>query len=81
VKVALVVTLAALSIGVLWLAGEQHRKNCRSSGHSRCSVLPWNSGDRPVPMKLDERGCEQLRLANTYDGVQGDTFEVPPDCR
>ena len=35
-----------LAGSVLWLAGEEHRKNCQSAGHTDCSVLPWDAGKR-----------------------------------
>jgi hypothetical protein len=31
-------------LAVLWLAGEQHRKNCEDAGKVSCSVLPWDNG-------------------------------------
>jgi hypothetical protein len=80
-RVALVAVLDLLTASALWLAGEQHRKNCLSSGRAGCSVLPWDSGDRAQSGPPDARGCEQVDLINEYDGVQGDTVEVPPECR
>lgn len=48
VVVALV--LLVLAFGVLWNAGEQHRKNCIQEKRSDCSVLPWANGrDAPAP--------------------------------
>jgi hypothetical protein len=52
---------AVLAAGVLWLAGEQHRKNCISSGHSGCSVPPWNSGERAA-RDVPEQGAPEKRM-------------------
>jgi hypothetical protein len=81
VRVVVASVLVVLAAGVLWLAGEEHRRNCIASGHATCSVLPWVSGERVARGRLDARGCEQVRLINAYDGRDGDTVPTPPECR
>jgi hypothetical protein len=44
-RLAALLVAVVLAAGVLWLAGEQHRKNCIGSGHGGCSVLPWDNGN------------------------------------
>jgi hypothetical protein len=44
VKFAGLLVAHVVAVGVLWLAGEQHRKNCQDAGRSSCSALPWDSG-------------------------------------
>ena len=80
-RIALISVLSVLAAGVIWLAGEQHRENCVSTGKAGCSVLPWDSGDQPRHGRLDDYGCEQLALMHTYDGVENDPDETPPECR
>jgi hypothetical protein len=80
-RIALVTVLAVLAASLIWLAGEQHRKNCLSTGRVGCSVLPWDSGDRPMSGPLDTYGCEQLVLLHVYDGVENGPDETPPECR
>jgi hypothetical protein len=50
-KLALIAAVTLLLLlGVLWNAGEAHRKNCVQAKRINCSVLPWQSGEkRPAP--------------------------------
>lgn len=38
----------ALAMGVLWLAGEQHKSNSIDAKRVDCSILPWDSGKSPT---------------------------------
>lgn len=73
-----------LAAGVLWLAGEEHRKNCLSSGRNSCSVLPWDGGSTPAagkPDTLTPRGCLTLTLRNAGAESTSQMRPVPPECR
>jgi hypothetical protein len=78
VRLAALLVAAVLAVGVLWLAGEQHRENCIRSGQSSCSVLPWDNGERPsveAPTRLSRQDCLLLQRAALLAG------EELPDCR
>jgi hypothetical protein len=86
-KVAALLVAGVLAIGVVWLAGEQHRENCLSSGKTGCSVLPWVAGNaaseevvRPTG-KLTPRGCIQLALRNAGATTTDQIQPRPPECR
>jgi hypothetical protein len=72
IRVAALIVGVALAVGILWLAGEQHRENCIRSGAYGCGVLPWDNGERA---RLNELGCLQERRA----GVSED--DLPSECR
>jgi len=48
-KLALAALLAVLVVGVLWIAGEMHVRNCQQAGKINCTVLPWSGDDRGSP--------------------------------
>jgi hypothetical protein len=76
-RLAALLVAVVLSAGVLWLAGEQHRKNCISSGHSGCSVLPWDNGNPPQalqpgdvrPENINRFYCLRLNRARRNAGA------------
>ena len=90
-RAAIVGLLVLLAASVAWLAGEQHRRNCISSGRVECSVLPWKAGSRPSEAldatsepkqpTLTEYGCEQLLLENAYALTEEDRKPTPPECQ
>lgn len=82
-KVATLIVVSVLAVGVLWLAGEQHRRNCIASGNKGCSVLPWVAGDarKAATGTLTRQGCERLRLENAYAESTDQIRPVPPECR
>jgi hypothetical protein len=54
--------------GVLWGAGELHRRNCQDAGRESCSVLPWDSGEiRHV--RLTRERCLLLNEARQAQGL------------
>lgn len=78
-KVAAVLVCAALALGILWIAGEQHRENCQRDGHVNCSVLPWDNGEvatRDRPYTAEE--CALLREAAAQPFSE---VKVPAQCR
>jgi hypothetical protein len=91
-RIALVLAISVLAAGVLWLAGEQHQRNCISTGHSGCSVLPWDVGTtrraststststtkRPT---LTEQGCIDLAWSNVAATTTDQIQPIPPECR
>ena len=63
---------------VLWLAGEEHRKNCQTAGRTECSVLPWDAGkriaatpDTPDPREkhMTRDACELLNARLSANGT------------
>jgi hypothetical protein len=78
IRAAALIVGVVLAAGVLWLAGEQHRKNCIADGRVSCSVVPWDAGEVEEAPKLTQRGCALLRreaLLSEYE------VEIPPECR
>jgi hypothetical protein len=71
-RVAALVVGVALAVGILWLAGEQHRENCIRDDRVSCSVLPWDNGEQP---RLSERACRALLRAGA------EPLTLPPECR
>jgi len=65
-RVALIAVVAAGVIGVLWVAGELHVRNCQQAGKINCTVLPW-SGDKAGSPRVDWSGAGEYR-----DGGVGD---------
>jgi hypothetical protein len=84
-RVAILLVTAVLAVGVLWLAGEEHRRNCIASGNSECSVLPWDNGQAPSVSesggRLTPRGCQQLRRDNLLALTEGQKTPLPPECQ
>jgi hypothetical protein len=84
-KVAALLVAVVLAGGVLWLAGEEHRRNCIASGRVECSVLPWDAGERPSESSrrgtLTEQGCQQLLIDNALALTEEEQQEIPPECR
>jgi hypothetical protein len=80
-KLAALLIAATLALGMLWLAGEQHRENCIRSGQSSCSVLPWDNGEPPSAERddrpLTQQECQDLRIDNALSGSPGD---LPREC-
>jgi hypothetical protein len=70
-RVAIVVLVAVLVVGVLWLAGEQHVNNCQSAGKRGCSVLPWSGGNAPGAY-LSRSDCQALQRAQRAAGITAD---------
>jgi hypothetical protein len=83
-RAATLLVAIVLAAGVLWLAGEEHRKNCLSAGRASCSVLPWDGGSTPAaeePAKLTRRGCILLQYGNALAKSTAEMRRVPPECR
>jgi hypothetical protein len=85
-RAATLLVAIVLAAGVLWLAGEEHRKNCLSSGRTSCSVLPWDSGRAASSPKakrgtLTPAGCQQLLLRNLTATSTDQIEPRPPECR
>ncbi|WP_028061149.1 hypothetical protein [Candidatus Solirubrobacter pratensis] len=87
-RIALVLAISVLAAGVLWLAGEQHRRNCMSTGNTRCSALPWDAGMTPrsststtTRPTLTEQGCVQLTIRNATAVTTDQIQPMPPECR
>jgi hypothetical protein len=59
-RVAALLVAIVVIAGVVWLAGEQHRKNCISSGHNGCSVLPWDDGNPPQARQPEDVRPENI---------------------
>jgi hypothetical protein len=86
-RVASLLVALVLTAGVLWLAGEQHRKNCISDGRRACSVLPWMAGTakarkqpaRSAGLTLEE--CLELRIKNAAAENTADLAPGSADCR
>ena len=84
-RVAIVLVTSVLAVSVLWLAGEEHRRNCIADGKDNCSVLPWENGATPPPPetsngRLTPRGCQELRVNNALALSEGDKTPLPPEC-
>lgn len=54
--VAAVGLLTVIAAGVLWVGGEEHLQSCLAAKKTRCSRLPWKSGDghRVPVVKIQE---------------------------
>jgi hypothetical protein len=85
-RLATLLVAAVLAAGVLWLAGEEHRRNCVSSGRTSCSVLPWDNGQRaaavtttpdPPEKHITRRACE---FANARERAAGTPEADLMDC-
>lgn len=59
-KVGIVSLLVVIAVGLFWLAGEQHRKNCIAEGKGGCSALPWVNGYRCLA-NTPQTGCLRAR--------------------
>jgi hypothetical protein len=72
IRLALIVVVLVLAVGVLWVGGELHRENCQRENRVGCSVLPWDNGEQA---RLTDAGSRALRRA----GVDPDS--LPSECR
>jgi hypothetical protein len=86
-RVASLLVAVVLTAGVLWLAGEEHRRNCLASGHTSCSVVPWDNGrsvEQPISQRrgrLTPTGCELLEGLNDQAVSEDEVKPLPPECR
>jgi hypothetical protein len=87
-RLALIVVVCVLAVGVVWLAGEQHKRNCISTGKT-CSALPWDAGTTPqsaatptaTTATLTAQGCLELALDNAQATTTDQIKPVPPECQ
>jgi len=62
--------LGVVALGVLWVAGEMHVRNCQHAGKINCTVLPW-SGDKAGSPRVDWGGGDVSGLPSN-DGFPAD---------
>jgi hypothetical protein len=91
VRIAMLLSIVGLALGVTWLAGEEHRRNCIAEGKRSCSVLPWDSGTSPSTAEsptrrgnrptLTQQGCINRTLENMAAETTDQIVPLPPECR
>jgi hypothetical protein len=77
VRLATLLVAAVLAAGVIWLAGEEHRKNCQDAGRTACSILPWDAGERASRVAPDEPEKHMTRDACEFSNARRRAAGVP----